>query len=1408
MTELRKMFPESEVLADSGILFEGIKIFKSKNVALITLKFDETIEDLDFFKDEIKNLFSQRLDHLKIEIDVMENSDGEDIPIIINNYLIRNCGLKHHNFRLVINENVVKLIFLDYHKPIELDKLEFILTKHGYSLETEFIDSEEVINNFIESIEEEELELSEITLENTNNTTIKDSSKQLSDSDDERYITHGKVPKKETINLKLSEVNMESGLFSTSAVITKIDYKKLKDRDVEICSIYVTDYVDSNCIKLFLEGTKIEKYTNKLKPGDGIYIIGELQYDTFNSANFIKARYFKTYENKIPKDNFDDKRVELHLHTKMSTMDGLTNISDYVKRAKYWGHEAIAITDHAGIQGFPDAMKASKAAGIKMIYGVEAYIVDDLSNIIKHKGKISEKTSFVVFDVETTGFSNLNDRIIEIGAVRIENGVIADSFGTLVNPEISIPEDVVKLTNISDNMVSGAPKIEEIFPKFHGFIKDSILVAHNAAFDIGFVKRLYDKMNQPFDNPYIDTLEISRIKTPNVKSHRLKDIAKRLNISLVNAHRAVDDARATAEIFLSLLSEEFSCGSLAVTLESIERLKLESQKQVGNTFHALLLVKNYTGLKNLYKLISKSNLEYFYYTPRIPKSELIKMREGLLLGSACSEGELVQSIIYNEPFDRVKEIASFYDFLEIQPTANNMGLIDEGYFNDSSQLKDLNLQILQIGDLVGKPVVATGDAHFIDEHLRESRNILKKSIKKSTRGEYDVSNYFRSTEEMMEEFTYLGSRAREIVIDNSKKISNLIEEILPIPEGTYPPEIEGSNEELVELTYGNAHMLYGEELPLIVKERIEVELTSIIKHGYSVLYIIAQKLVKKSNEDGYQVGSRGSVGSSLVATMCGITEVNPLPPHYNCPSCHHTEFIDVKESGIFSGTDLPAKKCPKCGHEFKRYGDDIPFEVFLGFDGDKEPDIDLNFAGEYQSIAHKYTEELFGEGYVFRAGTIGTVAEKTAYGYVKSYYTERDIVKSNAEIDRIVGNIIGVKRTTGQHAGGVMIVPKNKEIYDFTPIQYPAEDSKAGVITTHYDYESISGKILKLDILGHDVPTMIKMIESMTDTNFLEVPLNDEKVISIFSSSKELNLKKEIFDIEVGTLGVPEFGTKFVRKMLKSTTPTTFAELVRISGLSHGTNVWTGNAEELVASGDATLKEVISTREDIMSNLLHAGAEKKFAFNIMEKVRKGKGITEEEEKHIREFKLPKWYVDSCNKISYMFPKAHAVAYVTMSVRLAYYKVYYPLAFYATYLSTKLSNFNFNVICNGPQAIREKISSLSSSEEISKKEIDDLNIYDIALEIYARGLEFGDLDLYKSDAGKFKIIDNKIIPPLQCVSNLGENVANAIISEREIEPFLSIEDLVNRTKITKSSIEHLRSIGLLNNLSETNQLSFI
>lgn len=1218
-------------------------------------------------------------------------------------------------------------------------------------------------------------------------------------------FSYRKMPKKLPEKFLIKDLIPDSGKILVQGEIFKVDYFEIPAKALNIISIYFTDYSESTYTKVFIKDEDLNTYKSNLKEGSGISIVGEYTYDSYGKSDYIKASSFELFDIKTRRDLANEKRIELHLHTSMSAQDGIDSPKEMIQRASYWGHEAIAITDHHNIQAFPEAMSSSKEFGIKVIYGLEVNLVDDTVDIIKNLSD-EKYDSFVVFDVETTGFSSRNDKIIEIGAVKIENKKIVDSFNTLINPSRPISQEITDLTGIDDSMLIGQPKFEEICDEFANFIDGAILVAHNAAFDIGFLKTNLEKNGKKFDKAYIDTLELSRILYPNVRSHALGKIAKRLGISLENAHRAVDDARATAEVFMEF-TKDILDENIEKSITNIQAMKKDRPKYQGNTYHAVLLAKNLVGLKNLYKIVSLSHMDYFYYTPRLPKSVLDEHREGILVSSACQDGEVFQNILMNEPDEKIKKTCSYYDYIEIQGNKNNKNLIPE-YFNNKEELENINKKIISFSDDLNIPVVATGDVHYLDEHSKKARKILSLATR-SQRDEYDNDYYFMTTDEMLEEFAYLGDRAKEFVIDNPKLISDRIEEISPIPSGSFPPKIEGSDDELVQTTMDQAHHIYGENLPKIIEERIDKELDAIISNGYSVLYIISKKLVEKSNQDGYQVGSRGSVGSSLVAYLCKITEVNPMPPHYVCPSCKNSIFTNSSETGVFSGVDLEEKQCPKCNTRMTQLGDEIPFEVFLGFDGDKEPDIDLNFASEYQSVAHAYTEELFGSDKVFRAGTIGTIAEKTAYGYVQKYIEESIDVLSKAETERLASQLEGVKRTTGQHAGGLIVVPDDKDIYDFTPIQYPANDNKSATITTHYDYHSIEENLLKLDILGHDVPSMIRMIEEMTGTDVMQVPLNDKDTLSIFSSSVVLKQDPQIFKSSVGTLGIPEFGTPFVMGMLEKTKPKSFSELVQISGLSHGTNVWLSNAEDLVDSGKASLPDVISTREDIMNDLIAAGCENKFAFDTMEKVRKGRGLSEDEEELISKLDLPAWYTDSLNKISYMFPKAHAVAYVTMSVRLAYYKVNYPAEFYATYLSTKISNFDCETIIQGPDAIKEKIKTLKDSKEnISKKEKDDIPIYQICLEAYSRGVSFKSVDLYKSHASTFTIEDGKVVPPFRIAGSLGDEVAKNIVSERKKAKFLSVEDLMIRTKLTKTAAENLRSLGSFEGMSESNQLSFI
>lgn len=1384
------------------IYLEKVKVFTSslKTQVIITSMMD--IEEYQII--EINEKFSDIIKGLDVEIEFF-NFDLESKENKIRDYIAKEFSIKDYNFNLQINNDNV---FLELFEELDDNKLEGLLSlcnSINCNLTIENKSEDINLDKFLEKIESEENEL-EIKL-NINSDVKKEKFKVYKTNLNDGNIVYRKLPKNMPDEVDLIELKNFHGNCTTQGIIFDIEFKSIMDGTKEILTISYSDYTESIFTKVFLNPDDANLYKSKIKEGMGIKVIGEFTYDTFVNANYIKPIYFEIFEVEPRKDTSEDKRVELHLHTNMSAQDGLNSAKEYIERAKFWGHNAIAITDHSVVQSFPEAMYAGINSDIKIIYGIEINLVDDYEGIIKDREYLTKNLdNFVVFDVETTGFSSKNDKIIEIGAVKIKQGTIIDSFNALINPGEPLKDEIIALTGITDSMLNNKPKIEEIIGSFNDFISNSILVAHNASFDMAFLKNNFLKNGLNLSKPYIDTLELSRIVSPNVRSHSLGNVAKRLGVSLENAHRAVDDAKATGEIFMKLTNLEQESKGFEDILRHIESFKCKREKHLGESFHAVALAKNLTGLKNLYKLVSLSHIDYFNYVPRIPKSVFQDYREGLLLSSACQDGEVFQGIIKNYSRKKLKEIASFYDYLEIQPVNNNLNLIPD-YFVSIKEIQDVNRKIIDLGDKLNLPVVATGDVHYLDKELIESRKILKYSLK-TNRSEYNNEYYFKTTDEMLEEFSYLGERAYEVVVKNPKRISDSIEIIRPIPDGTFPPIIEGSDQMLEDMTMDKAHEIYGDNLPELIEKRINTELNSIIKNGYSVMYIIAQKLVEKSNKDGYKVGSRGSVGSSIVANLIGITEVNPLPPHYNCPSCKFSDFVDTEKYQIFSGSDLPDKLCPKCGNKLNKFGDDIPFEVFLGFDGDKEPDIDLNFASEYQATAHKYTEELFGEGKVFRAGTIGTIAEKTAFGYVKKYVEENQVSASNAEINRLTKTLVGVKRTTGQHAGGIMVVPDYKDIHDFTPIQKPANSRESEVITTHFDYNSISGNILKLDILGHDVPTMIKMIEELTDTDFMSTPLNDKKVLSIFSSSEALNIDNNICNHDIGTLGVPEFGTNFVQKMLNATTPSTFAELVQISGLSHGTNVWAGNAEDLINSGQATLKEVISTREDIMNDLINVGAEKKFAFHIMEKVRKGRGLSSDEEDTIKKFNLPSWYVESLNKISYMFPKAHAVAYVTMSVRLAYYKVYYPEVFYATYLSTKIENFDYATIKKGPQAIEKKLKELKSSEvPLTSKEEKDIPIYEIALEIYSRGCRFGSLNLYSSLAEKFTVLDGDIVPPFRIVPNLGISVAQAIREEGKIEKFLSIEDLITRTKISSSCVEYLKYFGVLDGLSESNQLSF-
>jgi len=1206
--------------------------------------------------------------------------------------------------------------------------------------------------------------------------------------------------------ISIRELSHSSGTVAVSGKIFEKSAKITKTGRI-LAMILITDGTGSICAKLFSTPEKWEAVDEALAVGDSIKLKGDVGYDNFENGLVIMAKDIEKIDTKERNDDSEIKRVELHAHSKMSAMDGFIDAGEMVRTAARWGHKAVAITDHGVAQAFPEAMEAAKKlkGKIKVIYGMEGYVFNDDNGQSKYPDELSTDSEFVVFDLETTGLSALSDEIIEIGAVKVRGKNIGDTFHSFICPESGfIPEKITELTGITYEMVENAPGAEQIFNEFMDFCEGSTLVAHNADFDMSFIREAGRKYARPVPNDVVDTLYLARLLLTDLKRHRLNIVAEALGIRLEHHHRAIDDARATGGILVKLFER--------LEEQGIYRLKDVGKLESGqidfknkDTYHTIILVQNATGLKNLYKLISDSHMKYFYKKPRIPKSVLSAHREGLLIGSACQAGEVFQALLNRKPDIELIDIIKFYDYLEIQPLVNNEFLVSEEKVDGRDKLAELNQEIISLGTRCGKLTVATCDAHYMDPDEALYRKILMSGQNfKDIEG--DKGLFFRTTEEMLEEFAYLGDEtARLVVIDHPGRIADLIDAIQPIPDGTFPPNIEGSEETLRNICWDTARKIYGDPLPAIVENRLDRELKSIIGHGYAVMYVVAQMLVHKSMEDGYLVGSRGSVGSSFAATMSGITEVNPLSAHYICPQCRHSDFTN--EEGCDCGVDMPDKYCPVCGTLYNKDGFSIPFEVFLGFEGDKEPDIDLNFAGEYQSNAHKYTETIFGADNVYRAGTIGTIASKTAYGFVMKYFEERGESISKWEAERLTQCCTGVKRTTGQHPGGVMIVPKDKEIYDFCPIQYPANDAGSGVVTTHFDYHSISGRLLKLDILGHDVPTMIRMLQDMTGLDPLTVPLRDEKVNGIFNGIGGIDIKIENYRYNHGTFGIPEFGTKFVRQMLDVTNPSTFSDLVRISGLSHGTNVWLNNASDLIAGGTAVLKDVVSCRDDIMNFLISKGVANKQAFKIMESVRKGKGVPEPDAEAMRACNVPEWYIESCRKIEYMFPKAHAVAYVMMSYRIAYYKVYYPLEFYAVVFSMKASEFDAETILKGIRAVERKIEMVEElGKNAAKKEENELTVLELAYEMMARGYGFAPAEIGVSDALNFKVVDGKVVVPLVALAGVGESAAVSVVEEFAKGPFMSIDDLKSRTRINKTAVAALQSHGALARLPESDQLS--
>jgi len=1208
---------------------------------------------------------------------------------------------------------------------------------------------------------------------------------------------------------KIEEIYDEERRIAIEGYVFDCETRELRSGRT-LLTFKVTDYSSSILVKMFSRDKEDAAIMNNMKKGMWVRCRGSIQNDTFvrdlvmiaNDVNEIKPVL------RLDTAPADEKRVELHMHTPMSQMDAVSSVASLVAQAKKWGHKAVAITDHAVAQSFPEAYSASKKNDIKLLYGVEANLVDDGVPIAYNDRDLPlEDSTFIVFDVETTGLSAVYDTIIELAAVKIKDGEVIDKFESFANPHHPLSATTIELTGITDDMVQTAPEINDVLHDYHKWAGEDILVAHNASFDMGFLNAGYQKAGLPkATNPVIDTLELARLLYPQFKNHRLNTLAKKFDIELTQHHRAIYDAETTGYLLLKMLKDAVEKGITNHNQFNDYMGKGDAYKR-SRPYHCTLIAQTEEGLKNLYKLVSISHMNYFFRVPRIPRSQLQKYRKGILVGSGCDKGEVFEGMMQKGK-EEVEETAQFYDYLEVHPKEVYQHLIELDLVQSQKNLEDIIKNIVDLGKKLDKPVVATGNVHYLNENDKIYRKILVGSqggANPLNRHELpDV--HFRTTNEMQDAFSFLGKEtAKEIVVDNSNKIADLVDVIKPIRDDLYTPKIEGADEEMRRMSYTMAKSIYGEELPEIVEARLEKELKSIIGHGFAVIYLISHKLVKKSLDDGYLVGSRGSVGSSFVATMTEITEVNPLPPHYVCPSCKKSEFFD--DGSVGSGFDLPNKDCPDCGIPYKKDGHDIPFETFLGFKGDKVPDIDLNFSGEYQPNAHNYTKVLFGEDNVYRAGTIGTVAEKTAYGYVKGYANDHQLQIRGAEIDRLVSGCTGVKRTTGQHPGGIIVVPDYMDIYDFSPIQFPADDSSSEWKTTHFDFHSIHDNLLKLDILGHDDPTVIRMLQDLSGVDPKTIPTDDPEVMKIFSGTESLGVTAEQIMCKTGTLGIPEFGTRFVRQMLEDTKPTTFSELVQISGLSHGTDVWLGNAQELIHNNICNLSEVIGCRDDIMVYLIYQGLEPSLAFKIMEFVRKGKGLQDEWVEEMKKNGVPDWYIDSCLKIKYMFPKAHAAAYVLMAVRIAYFKVHHALLYYAAYFTVRAEDFDIEAMVRGSQAVRAKIEEINSKGlDASPKEKNTLTVLELALEMCERGYKFQKVDLYRSQAAEFVIDGDSLIPPFNSIPGLGTNAAINIVNARQNGEFLSKEDLQQRGRVSKTIIEYLDNHGCLEALPDKNQLS--
>ena len=1403
---LIEIFDKSEELKNYKEIFENaevrdFKVFKIQKKIEITLNFKEIVSKkiLSAVARDIKNLYE--LNAIKI----FSRYDSSLFSIEYYPEILNYINMKMPSAGKILEGSEAKL---------ENEMLTISLVETGANILLNNGASDEIIKliheefevlislNIVDSAEPEQyedyIEQREIQIREMIETEMADAILKAKEKRS-NPVVFGNVIKGNCV--AISTLNSESGKVNISGEVFFIETREIRGGSIAV-NIDITDGTSSVTAKRLFSPEEFAKISDRIKEGTCVKIRGDVEYDKYVRDFIIKPYDITIEEKETRKDTCENKRVELHLHTKMSAVDGVSDVSDLISAAADWGHKAIAITDHGVLQAYPEAYKIGKKKGIKILFGVECYLVNDMLQIYNGKKNYPLDTEFIIYDVETTGLTAAAERITEIGAVKIKNGEVVDRFSEFINPGKPIPPKIVELTGITDKMVADAAYEYVIIPKFIEFAGDSVLVAHNAKFDMGFLYSACERLNIEINNCYLDTLEMARSLYPDLNNHKLDTMAKEAGVSLTGHHRAVNDAEALYGIFLVLLEKAKEKG-----VSSLKEINTGLIKNTDSArpFHGIILVKNQVGLKNLYKLVTNSNLLHYKRRPRMLKSELIEMREGLIYGSACEAGELYEAMKSGAKYNEIIKIAEFYDYLEIQPLGNNQFMVDSGQLKHEDLIR-INMEIIKLGKKLSKPVAATCDVHFLNPEDSVYRKIIMAGHGFSD-ADKQAPLYMRTTDEMLNEFNYLDEKTREeVVITNPNLIADMCEDgIKPIPDEKYPPIIPGSEDEIRNMSYDRAKKIYGENLPEIVKDRMVKELDSIINNGFSVMYIIAQKLVKKSLDDGYLVGSRGSVGSSFVAFLSGITEVNSLCAHYICPNsdCKYSEFTE--DGSYSSGCDMPEKNCPSCGTLLKRDGHDIPFETFLGFEGDKEPDIDLNFSGEYQPIVHKYCEEIFGEGHVFRAGTISTLADKNAFGYVKKYTEERNLVYHSAEMRRLAKGCTGVRKTTGQHPGGVMIVPKENEIFEFCPVARPADDPNSEIVTTHFAYTYLHDCLLKLDLLGHDDPTMIRMLKDLTGLDPQTIPLEDKATMSLFMGTEALHITPESINSKVGTFGVPEFGTKFVRQMLVDTKPTTFAELVRISGLSHGTDVWLGNAQEIINKNIATLNEAICTRDDIMIYLIHKGVQPKLAFTIMESVRKGKGLKDDWEAAMKESAVPEWYIDSCKKIKYMFPKAHAVAYVTMAFRIAYYKVHHPLAYYATYFSVRADDFDSEIMFS-EYMVMTKIKELEAMPDLTTKDKGILTVLELCNEMFKRGFEFLQVDLYKSHTSKFTIEDGALRLPFTAIKGLGETAAQTISEAREKEAFFSKDDLLTRTKISKTILEQMDKIGCTADLPDSAQMT--